>query len=203
MNEVELMNFLGAAMEQVGLTTAPGSPILTTRLSGKFAFVEVRSIEETNNALNLNGIPYMGAFLRVGRPTKYSGPQTPHLDWPELLAKFMAGDLRPPQPPPPPSNATCVLKLGNMLSSEDLMNPEDYEDIKQDIKEECGKFGHVVSIVIPKLTEAGMGQVFVEFSSQEQSQAAANVLSMRTFDGKQVLASFYDEKTFAEGNYAL
>ena len=44
---------MGAAMQQVGLTTQPGNPIVTTRLSGKFAFVELRSIEETNNALNV------------------------------------------------------------------------------------------------------------------------------------------------------
>ena len=29
--------------------------------------------------LNLNGIPYCGQNLRVGRPSKYAGPVVPHM----------------------------------------------------------------------------------------------------------------------------
>lgn len=82
-----LTDFLGKALQQVGLTTAPGNPINTCRVSGKFAFVELRSQQEAANALNLNNIPYLGATLRVGRPTKYTGPETPHGNWEDILAK--------------------------------------------------------------------------------------------------------------------
>lgn len=87
MTEAMLRDFLGRAMEQVGLTTHPGNPILACRVSGKFAFVELRSKEEAANALNLNNIPYLGAQLRVGRPSKYTGPETPHGNWEDILAK--------------------------------------------------------------------------------------------------------------------
>lgn len=70
MTESMLKDFLGRALEQVGLTIMPGNPILACRVSGKFAFVELRSKEEAANALNLNNIPYLGAQLRVGRPSK-------------------------------------------------------------------------------------------------------------------------------------
>eukprot|EP00957_Ditylum_brightwellii_P120088 9163723-Ditylum_brightwellii.AAC.1 len=73
-------------MEQVGLATHPGNPITACRVSGKFAFIELRSKEETANALNLNNIPYLGAQLRVGRPSKYVGAQTPHGNWEDILA---------------------------------------------------------------------------------------------------------------------
>lgn len=87
MTEAMLRDFLGRAMEQVGLTTLPGNPILACRVSGKFAFVELRTKEEAANALNLNNIPYLGAQLRVGRPSKYTGPETPHGNWEDILAK--------------------------------------------------------------------------------------------------------------------
>lgn len=87
MTESMLRDFLGRAMEQVGLTTMPGNPILSCRVSGKFAFVELRTKEEAANALNLNNIPYLGATLRVGRPSKYTGPETPHGNWEDILAK--------------------------------------------------------------------------------------------------------------------
>lgn len=35
------------------------------RVNAKFAFIELRSIEECNNALSLNGIPFMGQTLKV------------------------------------------------------------------------------------------------------------------------------------------
>jgi hypothetical protein len=118
-----LKDFLGRALEQVGLTIMPGNPILACRVSGKFAFVELRSKEEAANALNLNNIPYLGAQLRVGRPSKvctitiflwtlvfvchltpllfsispffqYTGPLTPHGNWEDILAKFMSGELQ-------------------------------------------------------------------------------------------------------------
>lgn len=82
-----LTDFLGKALQQVGLTTSPGNPINTCRVSGKFAFIELRTQQEAANALNLNNIPYLGAMLRVGRPSKYTGPETPHGNWEDILAK--------------------------------------------------------------------------------------------------------------------
>lgn len=87
MTDVMIRDFLGRAMEQVGLTTMPGNPINAVRVSGKFAFVELRSAQEAANALNLNNIPYLGTSLRVGRPSKYTGPETPHGNWEDILAK--------------------------------------------------------------------------------------------------------------------
>jgi hypothetical protein len=87
MTDVMIRDFLGRAMEQVGLTIMPGNPINTVRVSGKFAFVELRTAQEAANALNLNGIPYLGASLKVGRPSKYAGPETPHGNWEDILAK--------------------------------------------------------------------------------------------------------------------
>lgn len=199
MNEVELQDFLGAAMQQVGLTMKPGNPILTTRLSGKFAFVEMRSIEETNNALNMNGIPYMGMNLRVGRPSKYTGPPVPHLEWSELLAKYMAGELKPMQQAETP---TRVIKLGNMVSEGDVADAEEHADIVEDTKEECGKFGTVESVQIPRLGAPGTGLVFVQFSAPHEAEAAAKALAGRTFDGKRVESSFYDEAKFAAGDFS-
>ena len=214
MSEVELQEFLGAAMQQVGLTTSTGNPIVTTRLSGKFAFVELRSIEETNNCLNLNGIPYMGMSLRVGRPSKYAGPTVPHLDWPQLLQKYMAGELPSANntaaaaAAPPPSSLggapTRVIKLGNMVTMDDLANDEDYNDVLEEMREECGKFGAVANVVIPRgaMGQPGVGSVFVEFQDENAAHASATALGARTFDGKRVEAQFYSEECFRVGDYS-
>jgi len=210
MNEVDLQEFLGAAMLKVGLTTQDGNPIVTTRLSGKFAFVELRTIEETNNMLNLNGIPYMGQNLRIGRPVKYNGPVVPHLDWNELLAKFVNGELQgkggagtPGGPAAGGAPSTRVIRLENMVTAEELQNDEEYNDIVEDTKEECAKFGQVVSIAVPRNGEPGTGFLFVEFADTTCTEKASAALHGRTFDGRRVVVTFFDEEKFKARDFVV
>lgn len=65
----DIHEFLSAVMGEVGFADATkgGNPILNVRTSAKFAFVEFRSVGETNNALNMDGIPFMGMELRIKR----------------------------------------------------------------------------------------------------------------------------------------
>merc|ERR1712038_1682785 len=60
---------------------------------------------------------------------------------------------------------TEVLCLLNMVQPEELADEEEYEDILEDIREECGKFGVVRSIEIPRpvpgVEVPGCGKVFV------------------------------------------
>jgi len=51
----DIQEFLGAVMCEVGLADSKleGNPIMHVRTNGKFAFIELRSIDETNNALNM------------------------------------------------------------------------------------------------------------------------------------------------------
>lgn len=195
MNEVDLQEFLGAAMQQVGITTQPGNPLMTTRFSGgkQFAFVELRSIEETNNALNLNGIPYMGMNLRVGRPSKYNGPPVPHLDWNDLLVKYMSGELKPQAAIKPASKVVCLI---NMVTSDMLTDDADYNEILEDTREECNSFGEVISITIPRNGQPGTGKVFVEYSNTEAATKASEALTGRTFDGRRVEVDYYDEEKY-------
>ena len=133
MTEVDLQEFLGSAMKAVGLSTEPGNPIVTTRLSGKFAFAELRSVDETNACLNLNGIPYLNMNLRVGRPSRYSGPDVAYTDWPVTLQRWQEKEAMQQQQA---AMATRVIKLGNMVTEADLANDEEYADIVEDTREE-------------------------------------------------------------------
>jgi hypothetical protein len=54
------------------MATGPGNPVINARANGNFAFIELRSIEEANAMLNLNGIPFMGNLLKVRIHFTYS-----------------------------------------------------------------------------------------------------------------------------------
>lgn len=212
MTEQMLKDFLGKAMEQVGLTTQPGNPINACRVSGKFAFIELRSKDETANALNLNNIPYMGAQLRVGRPSKYIGEQTPHGNWEDILAKYMSGELKLPSEggagaaavvnnATPTVTPTKVVVLENMLTPEELVSDEDYNEIMEDTKDECSQFGALTKLVIPR-TGPGMGKIFLEYQSSTDCTKALNALQGRTFDGRKVVATYFIEDKFAKEDYS-
>eukprot|EP00429_Kryptoperidinium_foliaceum_P027307 CAMPEP_0176152006 /NCGR_PEP_ID=MMETSP0120_2-20121206/77633_1 /TAXON_ID=160619 /ORGANISM="Kryptoperidinium foliaceum, Strain CCMP 1326" /LENGTH=595 /DNA_ID=CAMNT_0017488999 /DNA_START=388 /DNA_END=2175 /DNA_ORIENTATION=- len=88
MTDQMLRDFLGAAMESVGLNIMEGNPITLCELFGKYAFIELRTPRETTNALNLNNIPFMGSNLQITRPSKWQGKFEPHSNWEHILARF-------------------------------------------------------------------------------------------------------------------
>jgi RNA recognition motif-containing protein len=92
MTDQMLMDFLGSAMEQVGLNIMDGNPITLCELFGKYAFIELRTPREAQNALNLNNIPFMGSNLQITRPSKYQGKFEKHQNWEHVLARF---DMKP------------------------------------------------------------------------------------------------------------
>ena len=210
MTERMLRDFLGNAMEQVGLNVMAGNPITSCRVSGKFAFVELRSQEEAMNALNLNNIPFMGAQLRVGRPSKWSGPPDNHGNWEDVLAKYMSGELQAGNTAPGQgaaamnanANATRVVELQNMLTNDDLANEEEYNDILEDTKEECGQFGQLLNVYIPKAGEAGVTKIYLEYASTDDSSKAIRGLEGRTFDGRRVQATYFDETKFLNKEFS-
>ena len=65
-----LIDKLNDVLLEMGATTMPGKPIVSGWLGGEgqFAFVQVRTVEECNNALALNGYTLEGHQLKVGRP---------------------------------------------------------------------------------------------------------------------------------------
>jgi len=202
MTESSLIEFLGKAMEQVGLTTEPGNPIVSCQMNGKFAFVEFRSSVEASAALNLNNIPFMSSQLRVNRPSKYAGPVVAAENWEEVLSKYMARELQTPfkfEEPKPKETKIVVLK--NMLTVDDLESDEDYTEVMEETKEECGEFGKLRNIVIPR-TGVGATKIFLEYETTEDAAKAIKALAGRTFDGRTIDAAYIDEMKYFSQDYS-
>ncbi|CDP12447.1 unnamed protein product [Coffea canephora] len=321
-NEQSIATFFSHVMSAIGGNTAgPGDAVVNVYINHekKFAFVEMRSVEEASNAMALDGIIFEGAPVKVKRPTDYNpslaatlGPSQPNpnlnlhavglttgsaggLDGPdrifvggvpyyftegqirELLESF--GPLRgfdlvkdretgnskgyafcvyqdlsvtdiacaalngikmgdktltvkranqsTAQPKPeqesvllqvqqhialqklmlqPGTAATKVLCLTQVVTADELRDDEDYADILEDMRLECGKFGTLLNLVIPRpnpngdLTP-GVGKVFLEYADVESAAKARQGLHGRKYDGNQAVAVFYPENRFSQGDY--
>ena len=91
-----------------------------------------------------------------------------------------------------------VLVLLNMVTGDDLMDADEYDDILQDVKEECDRFGKVLDLQIPRPLGRsgegpGVGKVFVRFETAEGCAAALKGLAGRKFSERTVVASYYPD----------
>lgn len=98
----------------------------------------------------------------------------------------------------PPSR---ILVLKNMVTRDDLENVEDYLDIKSDIETECSRFGQVLSVVIPRGEDPGVGNVIVEYPSIQQAAGAVVALIGRRFNKHIIRAAFMSETAYANKQY--
>ncbi|XP_055803316.1 splicing factor U2af large subunit A isoform X1 [Solanum dulcamara] len=321
-NEQSVATFFSHVMYAIGGNTAgPGDAVVNVYINHekKFAFVEMRSVEEASNAMALDGVIFEGGPVKVRRPSDYNpslaatlGPSQPSpnlnlaavgltpgssggLEGPdrifvgglpyyftesqirELLESF--GQLRgfdlvkdretgnskgyafcvyqdvsvtdiacaalngikmgdktltvrranqgTTQPNPeqesvllhaqqqialqrfmlqPGALATKVLCLTQVVSVDELKDDDDYQDILEDMRIECGKFGALLNVVIPRPNPngeptPGLGKVFLEYADVDSSSKARQGLNGRKFGGNQVIAVFYPENKFSEGDY--
>eukprot|EP01083_Nonionella_stella_P296790 1008138_1 len=104
-----------------------------------------------------------------------------------------------------------VLILSQMVTNEDLKDDQEYQEIVEDIREECSKYGNVKSITIPRPSTdsnnqnnvPGLGKVFIEFEACDQAQSAKDSLQGRTFENKTVFAEFYDAEKYANKDFTI
>ncbi|ESP05033.1 hypothetical protein LOTGIDRAFT_156290 [Lottia gigantea] len=82
-----------------------------------------------------------------------------------------------------------VLRLLNMVEETEIQDSEELEDIKEDIVNECRKFGEVLNCLIPTTGQA-VGKVYVCFSSHSDAKAAYSRLNGRTFNNRTVLTTY-------------
>ncbi|KAH8947957.1 hypothetical protein BDL97_11G072100 [Sphagnum fallax] len=101
---------------------------------------------------------------------------------------------------------TKVVALTQVVSADELKDDEEYDDILEDMREECGKFGNLVEVVIPRPGPTGeevpgVGKVFIEYSDTLGSAKAKLSLHGRKFGGNVAVAVYYSEEAFANGDY--
>lgn len=97
-----------------------------------------------------------------------------------------------------------VLQLLNMVTAEELLDNEDYEEICEDVKEECSKYGNIIDLKIPRPSggsrqSAGVGKIFVKYDSAESTTKALQALAGRKFADRTVVTTYFPEENFDVG----
>nr|XP_040046939.1 splicing factor U2AF 65 kDa subunit-like [Gasterosteus aculeatus aculeatus] len=164
-----------------------------TSLSKGYAFCEYVDVGATDQAVaGLNGMQLGDKKLIVQRASvgaKNANP-TAIVEAPVTL---QVPGLQRLQNSGMPTEVLCLL---NMVMAEELVDDEDYEEILEDVREECCKYGSVRSIEIPRpvdgLEVPGCGKIFVEYVSAADCQKAMQALTGRKFANRVVVTKYYD-----------
>jgi len=196
-----LTKLFNSAMEAAQLPNsgidAAHPPVIGVNLSsdGKYAFVELRTDEMATAAMGLNKLEVMGRELHIARPSGWVDPETVAN---MATAQAGPGATAPGQPPGPPQpentvHPTNILVLANMFPLNVLSDDMEYNEILADINDECGKFGEVVEVLIPKQGEAGpqhLGKAFVVYRDIVSCQTGFQVMNGRHFAGNQITCAY-------------
>jgi splicing factor U2AF subunit len=96
----------------------------------------------------------------------------------------------------PPSS---VVRLSNMTTPQDLADDQSYEELLEDVADECNSHGTVKSIVIPRSgSDSSVGKIFVHFTDIAGAQATRKAVAGRRFNGRAVEVYFYPEELFVQ-----
>ncbi|KAF2831744.1 hypothetical protein CC86DRAFT_282239 [Ophiobolus disseminans] len=141
----------------------------------------------------LNELPLGDGALKVSRAA-VGVKQTAGLDGGvgaiSMLAGAAADDLEH-------SRIVCLM---NMVTSDELINDEEYQEIKEDIEEECAKYGPIIETKIPRpagaRSTAGVGKIYIKYEDIESAQRAIKALAGRQFSRRTVLATHFSEEGF-------
>ncbi|KAK2800453.1 hypothetical protein FQN50_008127 [Emmonsiellopsis sp. PD_5] len=159
------------------------------------AFCEYLDPLSTDIAVeNLNGMELGNKRLKVVRAS-IGTTQASGLDMGvnamSMYAKTTSQDLE----------AGRVLQLLNMVTPEELIDNDDYEEICDDVREECVKYGQVLELKIPRPTgnnrqAAGVGKIYVKFDNNESASKALKALAGRKFQDRTVVTTYFSEENF-------
>ncbi|KAK6340674.1 hypothetical protein TWF696_008999 [Orbilia brochopaga] len=97
-----------------------------------------------------------------------------------------------------------VLQLLNMVTADELLDQEEYEEILEDVTDECTKFGPIIDIKIPRPSghqraAAGVGKIYVRFEAHESAERALKALAGRKFADRTVIVSYFSEENYDVG----
>ncbi|EGX93964.1 splicing factor u2af large subunit [Cordyceps militaris CM01] len=170
----------------------------STEESRGIAFAEY--VEPTNAnepALNtLNGMDVGGKKLKA-RKACVGGTQVANFDAGINAISNLAGQGNG-------GDATRVLQLLNMVTAEELLDNDDYEEICEDVRDECSKYGKVLDVKVPRPAggsrqSAGVGRIFVKFESVDSTTGALKALAGRKFADRTVVTTYFPEENFDVG----
>jgi len=169
-----------------------------------YGFCEIASIEETERALQLDGMLVLGVPVSVKRP---NDAVSPILSLGAMQPGMHLGAMGGPMLALPPVVVTAtspIIRIEELLKVDEKTTKDDFDDVVEDMNEGCGAHGKLLSVFIVKpdqfqdrlITDANAGDVFLRCSTTEDATKIMRAMGHRKYDGRQISMKSFDEAKF-------
>jgi len=191
-------------MKERGMCNDPNqNPVLHVWFArdkgANYGFCEIASIEETDRALQLDGLMVLGVPVSIKRPSDGVGPMG-------MVGNVMGGQMPVggmlALPAMQVQATTSIIRIEEILKVDANTSREDYDDVLEDMNEGCGAHGKVkkVNIVRPEQAKQNSslnpGDVFLQCQSVDDATKIMRAMGHRKYDGRQIQMKSFDEADF-------
>jgi len=169
-----------------------------------YGFCEISSIEETERALQLDGMLVLGVPVSIKRPNDAVSP----MGMIGGVPVGMGGMAMPGQGPmlALPAiqvNATSpIIRIDEILKVDDKTTADDYSDVVEDMTEGCGAHGKLLGVLIIKPEHVQgrpglkVGDVYLRCATTDDATKVMRAMGHRKYDGRQISMTSFDEAKF-------
>lgn len=179
-----------------------------TGLSKGFAFFEFLDGSVVDAACEgLHGMQVGDKTLTVRRATQTNTAAT-------HASTVIPPDIAPDNPMPGApvkldslvSCSTRVVELRDVVTTDELEDNTEYNEIREDMEEEGRKFGQLEELLIPRPTDQlplrnGVGRIFLRYSTCAEAERAHDTMAGRRFGEQVVKAGFLHETKFENRDF--
>jgi len=99
------------------------------------------------------------------------------------------------------NTSSQIICIRNMVNLKELEDDDEYDDLMEDVREECKIYGKVVDVKIPRIETpgemvSGLGKIFVEYATRDGAAFARENLNGKSFHGRFVVVVFHPEEMY-------
>eukprot|EP00210_Caulerpa_lentillifera_P004172 g3978.t1 len=171
-------------------------PVVSVNMdaSGRFGFVEMRSEELANAAMQMDKVELCGRHVNIGRPRGYVEPPANMLTQSKLgMAEQFAKTLT--------SMPSKTVLLENLLTTDELTEPDALNELMDEVKAECEKWSTVIAVACPlpssSVKESLPSRVYIKLSTSDEAKRVKEFMDGRTFDNNVVTSQIVPDADFS------
>jgi len=190
-------------MKERGMCNDPNqNPVLHVWFArdkgANYGFCEIASIEETDRALQLDGMMVLGVPVSLKRPTDANPGMAQVGGLAPGMAMPAAGGMLalPAMQVQATSSTICIQELLRVDAS---TAKEDYDDVVEDMQEGCGAHGKIKSVFIVRKEHTGIkaelraGDVYLQCAGIDDATKIMRAMGHRKYDGRQIQMTSYED----------
>jgi len=193
-------------MKERGMCNDPNqNPVLHVWFArdkgANYGFCEIASIEETDRALQLDGMMVLGVPVSIKRPNDANSPAGMVGGMEPGMAMPAAGGMLA-LPAMQVQATSSTIQIQELLRVDSSTSKEDYDDVVEDMNEGCGAHGKIKNVFMVRKEHADAkpelkaGDVFLQCGSIDDATKIMRAMGHRKYDGRQIQMKSFDDASW-------